>query len=47
MAHELKAAAGDKAELHLFEGSGHVLSYLDDTPRYHKLAQAFCDRIFE
>ena len=47
MAHEIKAAAGDMAELHLFEGSGHVLSYMDDTPRYHKLAQAFCDRIFQ
>ncbi len=47
MAHEIKAAAGDKAELHLFEGSGHVLSYMDDTPRYHQLAQAFCDRIFQ
>ena len=46
MAHEIKAAAGDMAELHLFEGSGHVLSYMDDTPRYHKLARAFCDRIF-
>lgn len=43
---EIKEAAGDKATLHIFEGSGHVLSYLDDTPRYHKLAQAFCDEIF-
>ena len=47
MAYELKEAAGDMAELHLFEGSGHVLSYLDDTPRYQTLAKAFCDRIFE
>ena len=47
MVHELKAAAGDMAELHLFEGSGHVLSYLDDTPRYQALAKVFCDRIFE
>lgn len=44
---EIKEAAGDKATLHVFEGSGHVLSYLDDTPRYHKLAQAFCDEIFK
>ena len=46
MAHEIKAAAGDTARLHIFEGSGHVLCYMDDTPRYHKLAQAFCDEIF-
>ncbi len=43
MAYELKEAAGDMAELHIFPGSGHVLSYLDDTPRYHQLAGAFCD----
>ena len=47
MVHEIKAAAGDKAQLHLFEGYGHVLCYLDDTPRYHKLAQAFCDEVFQ
>jgi len=47
MAYEIKESAGDMAELHIFEGSGHVLSYMDDTPRYHKLAQAFCDRIFQ
>ena len=46
MAYEIKAAAGDMAQLHIFEGSGHVLCYMDDTPRYHKLAQAFCDEIF-
>jgi len=47
MAYEIKEAAGDMAQLHIFEGSGHVLSYMDDTPRYHKLAQAFCDEIFQ
>lgn len=47
MAFEIKEAAGDMAQLHIFEGSGHVLSYMDDTPRYHKLAQAFCDEIFQ
>jgi hypothetical protein len=47
MAYEIKEAAGDMAQLHIFEGSGHVLSYMDDTPRYHKLAQAFCDEIFK
>lgn len=46
MVYEIKEAAGDMAQLHIFEGSGHVLSYMDDTPRYHKLAQAFCDEIF-
>ncbi|MBQ3011231.1 MAG: alpha/beta hydrolase [Oscillospiraceae bacterium] len=46
MAYEIKEAAGDMARLHLFEGSGHVLSYMDDTPRYHRLAQAFCNEIF-
>jgi len=46
MAYEIKEAAGDMAQLHIFEGSGHVLSYMDDTPRYHRLAQAFCDSIF-
>lgn len=47
MAYALKEAAGDMVQLHIFEGSGHVLSYMDDTPRYHKLAQAFCDEIFK
>ena len=46
MAYEIKEAAGDMAQLHIFEGSGHVLSYMDDTPRYHALAQAFCNQIF-
>lgn len=47
MSYAIKEAAGDRAQLHIFEGSGHVLCYLDDTPRYHKLAQAFCDEIFK
>ena len=47
MAYEIKEAAGDMAQLHIFEGSGHVLSYMDDTPRYHALAQAFCNQIFQ
>ena len=47
MVYEIKEAAGDMAQLHIFEGSGHVLSYMDDTPRYQKLAQAFCNEIFQ
>ena len=47
MAYEIKDAAGEIAQLHIFEGSGHVLSYMDNTPRYQKLAQAFCNEIFQ
>ncbi|MBP3654822.1 MAG: alpha/beta hydrolase [Oscillospiraceae bacterium] len=47
MAYEIKEAAGDMAQLHIFQTSGHVLCYLDDTPRYQQLAQAFCDEIFQ
>ena len=47
MVYEIKEAAGDMAQLHIFEGSGHVLSYMDDTPRYQKLAQIFCNEIFK
>ena len=47
MVYEIYKAAGDMAELHIFEGSGHVLSYMDDTPRYQALAKNFCDKIFQ
>ena len=47
MAYEIKEAGGDNIQMHIFEDSGHVLCYMDDTPRYHKLAQAFCDEIFQ
>jgi len=47
MAHEIHAAAGDQAELHVIPKAGHALSYLEDRETYHTHLIPFCEKILK
>lgn len=47
MGREIAAANPALIELHTFPDAGHGMSYLNDTPRYTALVNAFCARIFQ
>jgi len=47
MSRAIKAAGGDKIELHTFEKADHALCYMVDPERYEKIVKAFLNRILE